>query len=156
MKRMFVVFAVLAIFFGFAVIAFAARGPDPFAGLKITPPDESVSPEVRALYGKCGKWGDRGGWDGIWASPSPRVISQRQPGHLAVLRLGEKSADLQFGYGSEKILTRADVVMENGKVYLRTEPAGSITATFYIEGSKMKGTLIDGKVTMEISLIPLE
>jgi len=46
--------------------------------------------------------------------------------------------------------------MENGKVYLRTEPAGSITATFYIEGSKMKGTLIDGKVTMEISLIPLE
>lgn len=101
MKKAMIFVTIATVVLFLACDSFAA---DPFAGLQITPPDESVSPDIRALFGKSGKWGKKGGWDGIWhpdisVSRSAGSQAKDEPGVMAIINLTNKKAKLHFTYG---------------------------------------------------------
>ncbi len=162
MKRISLAIVMLTFFLvGFASVAFAA-GPDPFEGLKITPPDESFSPEVRALFGKSGKWGDKDGKDGIWHNYFlTRIGSSREPGYLVVLNLSETEAEIKVGYGKVSFIGKASVAREEGRVCLKTSGnliSAEAALQFCLEPSseKMRGEMWGKTTQYVISLAPLE
>jgi hypothetical protein len=103
MKKIFALIAVVVVM---VLFGGSVRAADQFEGLQIVPPDSSVSPDIRALYGKSGKWGKKGGWDGIWHADISvsRAAGSKitdEPGILAVVQLTNEKAKLHFTYGKQ-------------------------------------------------------
>jgi hypothetical protein len=169
MKKFGLATAMLVFFFnGLASFAFAA-GPDPFEGLTITPPDDSVSADVRGLYGKSGKWGGKSGWDGIWlggVGTGGKSAMDREPGYLAVVSLSEKEAVLIFGYGRYRFRCEAKITTNDQGIPC-LEVRDNITTPFSNKSShppvfcllnegKIRGGWWGYTIEQTITLVPLD